>query len=65
MEPAIKLQKDEEIAKIYLNRPQTFNAFDLGMIESFAQILISLSMDNSVSGIKAFVEKRKPNFRGK
>jgi len=51
MEPPIKLQKDEGIARIYLNRPQAFNAFDLEMIELLANTLISLSMDNSVSGV--------------
>src|SRR4030042_5303398 len=51
MEPPIKLQKDEGISRIYLNRPHAFNAFDLEMIELLAKTLISLSMDNSVSGI--------------
>src|SRR5512147_1160020 len=51
MEPTIKLQKDEEIARVFLNRPHAFNAFDLEMIDSLAKILISLSADDSVSGI--------------
>ena len=51
MEETIKVQRDDEIAKIYLNRPQAFNAFDLEMIALFAKTLISLSTDSSVSGV--------------
>lgn len=51
MEATIKLQKEDEIAKIYLNRPKAFNAFDLEMIELFGKILISLSTDEAVSGV--------------
>ena len=51
MEETIKLEKDDEIAKIFLNRPQAFNAFDLEMITLLARTLISLSMDSRVSGV--------------
>lgn len=51
METPIKLQTEDEIAKIYLSRPKAFNAFDLEMIELFAKTLISLSMDKAVSGV--------------
>ncbi len=51
MEVPIKLQKEDETAEISLNRPKAFNAFDLEMIEIFAKMLISLSMDNTVSGV--------------
>ena len=51
MEAPIKFQKEDEIATIFLNRPKAFNAFDLEMIELFANALISLSMDKAISGI--------------
>ncbi len=51
MADPIKLQKRDGIAIVYLNRPETFNAFDLEMIQFFASTLISLSMDDNVKGV--------------
>ena len=51
MADSIKVQKENGIANLYLNRPEAFNAFDLEMIQLFANALISLSMDDSVKGI--------------
>lgn len=49
MTQSIKIKKDGEIVEILLNRPETFNAFNLNMIELLAKCLISLAMDESVS----------------
>jgi len=49
MTQSIEIRKDGEIVEVLLNRPETFNAFDLDMIELLAKCLISLAMDDSVS----------------
>jgi len=49
MTESIELRKDGEIAEVFLNRPETFNAFDLDMVELFAKCLINLAVDDSVS----------------
>ena len=60
MTESIRLKKDGGIVEILLNRPETFNAFDLDMIELLAKYLIHLSTDDSVSvlvisgAVKAF-----------
>jgi 2-(1,2-epoxy-1,2-dihydrophenyl)acetyl-CoA isomerase len=47
----VKFHKENGVAKVFLNRPKAFNAFDLEMIELFARVLVSLSMDEAVSGV--------------
>ena len=49
MTESIELTKDGEVAEVFLNRPETFNAFDLDMVELFSKCLIHLAGDNSVS----------------
>ena len=49
MAESIELRKDGEIAEVLLNRPETFNAFDLDMVELFSKCLIHLAGDDSVS----------------
>jgi 2-(1,2-epoxy-1,2-dihydrophenyl)acetyl-CoA isomerase len=49
MRESIKIKKESGIAEVLLNRPDAFNAFDLGMVELLAKYLIHLAMDNSVS----------------
>jgi len=49
MTKSIELRKDGEIAEVLLNRPETFNAFDLDMVELFSKYLINLAADDSVS----------------
>jgi len=51
MSETVMLTQDKEIAKLFLNRPAFFNAFDFDTIESFASLLITLAVDNTVRGI--------------
>jgi 2-(1,2-epoxy-1,2-dihydrophenyl)acetyl-CoA isomerase len=51
MQETVKLEKTADIARIQFNRPQTYNAFDLDMIQSFAEILVSLARDPEVTGV--------------
>jgi 2-(1,2-epoxy-1,2-dihydrophenyl)acetyl-CoA isomerase len=51
MTKSIELKKDGEIAEVFLNRPETFNAFDLDMVELFSKYLINLAGDDSVSAV--------------
>ncbi|MEW5723320.1 MAG: enoyl-CoA hydratase-related protein [Thermodesulfobacteriota bacterium] len=48
MSETVILEKDAGTARILLNRPETYNSFDLEMIDRFAGIMISLTMDESV-----------------
>jgi 2-(1,2-epoxy-1,2-dihydrophenyl)acetyl-CoA isomerase len=47
----VHVELEKQIATVLLNRPETFNAFDLDMIELFAGRLTALAVDNSVRGI--------------
>jgi len=58
MPQSIALKKDEQIAEVLLNRPETFNAFDLDMVESFAKFLIYLAADDSISAVVVSGEGR-------
>ena len=51
MSETVCVELDREIATVLLNRPETFNAFDLDMIELFASRLTALAVDNSVRGV--------------
>jgi 2-(1,2-epoxy-1,2-dihydrophenyl)acetyl-CoA isomerase len=51
MEESIRLKKENGIVEVLLNRPDTFNAFDLDMVELLANNLIHLAMDDSVSAV--------------
>ena len=51
MTESIELKKNEEIAEVLLNRPETFNAFDLDMVELFSRCLIHLAGDDAVSAV--------------
>lgn len=51
MTKSILERKDGEVAEVLLSRPETFNAFDLEMVELFAKCLIRLAMDPSVSAL--------------
>ncbi len=51
MDEPVKLKKEGEIAVLLLNRPEKFNAFDLDLIEQFANHLISLAVDNEVRAV--------------
>jgi 2-(1,2-epoxy-1,2-dihydrophenyl)acetyl-CoA isomerase len=51
MAETIEVKLDGHIAKVLLDRPEVFNAFDLDMIERLAGYLITLAVDNTVRGI--------------
>jgi len=51
MTETIEVKIDEQIAEVLLNRPAVFNAFDLDMIGSFTDNLISLATDSMVQGV--------------
>ena len=51
MTKSIMEKRDGEVAEVLLSRPETFNAFDLEMVELFAKYLIRLAVDPSVSGL--------------
>jgi 2-(1,2-epoxy-1,2-dihydrophenyl)acetyl-CoA isomerase len=47
----IIVKKGDGIATVSLNRPESFNAFDLDMIDSLARRLITLASDQDARGI--------------
>jgi len=51
MTKSITEKRDGEVAEVLLSRPETFNAFDLEMVELFAKYLIRLAVDPSVSAL--------------
>ncbi len=51
MEETIKLVRDNRVARVILNKPKSYNAFDLEMISHFANIMISLATDKFVDGV--------------
>lgn len=51
MAEMIELKRDGKIARLILNRPKAYNAFNLEMVELFADHLIGLSKDDSVSAV--------------
>jgi 2-(1,2-epoxy-1,2-dihydrophenyl)acetyl-CoA isomerase len=51
MKTFIETTQKENVAEIILNRPETFNAFNLDMISDLAKQLTHLAADESVKGI--------------
>src|SRR4030042_406180 len=51
MNDTIGFTQDGKIAKILLNRPKAFNAFDLDMIECLTAHLIRIALDNAIRGV--------------
>jgi 2-(1,2-epoxy-1,2-dihydrophenyl)acetyl-CoA isomerase len=49
MNEFVKLEVAEGIAKVTLNRPKLYNAFDLDSIQMFSETLIELAMDKHVA----------------
>lgn len=47
----ITMTEDDGIAKLILNRPAVFNAFDHDMIEHFVRHVIMLAVDDNVRGV--------------
>jgi 2-(1,2-epoxy-1,2-dihydrophenyl)acetyl-CoA isomerase len=51
MSDPITMTQDDGIAKLILNRPAVFNAFDHDMIERFARHAVMLAVDDNVRGV--------------
>jgi 2-(1,2-epoxy-1,2-dihydrophenyl)acetyl-CoA isomerase len=51
MAETIEVKLDGQIAKVLLNRPEVFNAFDLDMTERLAGHLVTFAVDNTILGI--------------
>jgi len=51
MAETVCVELDRQVATVLLNRPETFNAFDLDMVELLASRLTTLAADDSVHGI--------------
>lgn len=51
MTDSIQLQEKDGIALVTLNRPRFYNSFDLGMIQSLAELLVALALDSKVLGV--------------
>jgi 2-(1,2-epoxy-1,2-dihydrophenyl)acetyl-CoA isomerase len=51
MSEPITMTKDDGIAKLILNRPAGFNAFDHDMVEHFARHVVMLAVDDNVRGV--------------
>ncbi|MDH4366992.1 MAG: enoyl-CoA hydratase-related protein [Dehalococcoidia bacterium] len=51
MSDFIAMSQDDGIAKLILNRPSVFNAFDHDMVEQFARHVVMLSVDDNVRGV--------------
>lgn len=51
MDETVKLEVTDEIARITFNRPKSFNAFNLEMVQFLAERLIELSKDPGVMGV--------------
>jgi len=51
MSEPIVMTQDDGIAKLILNRPSVFNAFDHDMVEHFARHVVMLAADDNVRGV--------------
>ena len=51
MSDPITMTQDEGIARLILNRPAVFNAFDHDMVEHLARHLVMLAVDDNVRGV--------------
>ena len=51
MSDPITMTQDDGIAKLMLDRPDVFNAFDHDMVEHFARHVVMLALDDNVRGV--------------
>ena len=51
MDSPVQLEISDGIATILLNRPKSFNAFGMEMVQRLAETLVNLSSDASVAGV--------------
>lgn len=51
MDGPIILKRDDEIVELLLNKPKSFNAFDLETVSQFADHLITIAADESIRAV--------------
>jgi 2-(1,2-epoxy-1,2-dihydrophenyl)acetyl-CoA isomerase len=51
MDERVRVSRDENVARVMLNRPQKFNSFDLETVQQFSASLMALAVDDSVKGV--------------
>jgi len=51
MSGPITMTQEDGIARLVLDRPEVFNAFDDDMVECFARHVVMLAVDDSVRGV--------------
>jgi len=51
MSEVIEVQLEAQIAKVFFNRPEAFNSFNLDVIEAFWKKLLGLAVDDAIRGI--------------
>ena len=71
----LEFDVQDNVAWITFNRPERFNAMDLGLMKDLCQVAercrseaavraVVLTGAASREGVRAFAEKRKPTFTG-
>ena len=51
MSEPILVERDKGIARVYMNRPEAYNAFEQEFLEALAENMVALAVDESVRGI--------------
>jgi 2-(1,2-epoxy-1,2-dihydrophenyl)acetyl-CoA isomerase len=51
MSESVALRKENSMVVLTLNRPETYNSFDMEMVESLVEALMALALDKSVFGV--------------
>jgi 2-(1,2-epoxy-1,2-dihydrophenyl)acetyl-CoA isomerase len=51
MEQHIIAKRDEEVIELLMNRPNSFNAFGLTMVDQFAEHLITIAADDTIRAV--------------
>jgi 2-(1,2-epoxy-1,2-dihydrophenyl)acetyl-CoA isomerase len=51
MSEPILVERDKEIAKVFLNRPEAYNAFEIEFLESLAKYMVALAVDGGIRAI--------------
>ena len=51
MSESVLLEKGKGIAKVFLNRPDAYNAFEQELLEALAEYMVTLAVDDGVKGV--------------
>jgi len=51
MSEPVLVERDKAIAKVFLNRPEAYNAFEKEFLEALAKHMVALAVDDGVKGI--------------